>query len=150
MLLFRCSVMSNSLQLHGLQHVRLPCPYLSLAVYSNWCPLSLWCHPTVSSSVAPFSCLQPFPSSESFPMSQLFTTDGQNIGASATALPVNVQGWFPLELTSLVSLLSKGLSRSFLFLFFFFFCKISVEGPIHCWVMCMDVEWILINESVQT
>ena len=113
-MLFRCSVVSNSLQLHGLQHVRLLCPSLSLGVCSNSCPLSWWYHPTVSSSVAPFSSfLQPFLSSESFPMSQLFTSGGQSIGASAAALPMNIQGWFPLGLIGLISFLSKGLSWVF-------------------------------------
>ena len=79
-------------------------------VGSNSCPLSWWCHPNISSSV---SCLQSFPASRSFPMSQLFTLGGQSIGASASVLPMNVQGWFPLGLTTLISLLSKGLSRVF-------------------------------------
>ena len=102
--------------LHGLQHSRLPCPSLSPWVYSNSCPLSRWCYPTNSSSVIPFSfCLQSFPASGSFPMSQFFTTGGQSIGASASAsvLPVNIQGWFPLRWAGLISLLTKGLSRVF-------------------------------------
>ena len=84
--------------------------------YSNSCPSSRWCHPTISSSVFPFSsCLQSFPGSGSFPMSQLFASGGQNIGASALAsvLLLNIQGWFPLQLTGLVSLQSKGFSRVF-------------------------------------
>ena len=82
---------------------------------SNSCPLSWWCHPTVSSSVIPFSCLQSFPASGSFSMNQLFTSGGQSIGASASAsvLPMNIQYWFPLGLTDLISLQSKGLSRVF-------------------------------------
>ena len=87
-----------------------------LPVYSNSCPLSWWCHPTISSSVTSFSsCLQSFPASGSFPMSWLFASGGQNIGASASAsaLSVTIQGWFPLGLTRLISLLSKGLSRVF-------------------------------------
>ena len=81
---------------------------------SNSCPLSQWCHPTISSSVATFSsCPQSFPASGSFPMSWLFTSGGQSIRASASVLPVNIQGWFPLRLTGLISLLSKGLSRVF-------------------------------------
>ena len=110
--LFSHPVMSNSLQPHGLQHTRLPCPSLSPAVCSNSCPLSLWCHPTISSSVTPFSfCLQSFPASWSFLMSQ----PSQSIGASASAsvLPVSRQSWFPLGLTGLISLQSKGLSRVF-------------------------------------
>ena len=78
---------------HGLQHTRLPCPSLSPRVCSNSCPLSHWCHPTISSSVAPFSCPQSFPASGSVPMSQLFTSGGQSIGTSASApvLPMNIQ-----------------------------------------------------------
>ena len=83
---------------------------------SNSCPSSLWCHPTTSSSVTLFSsCLQSFPASQSFPMSWLFASGGQSIGASASAsvLAMNIQGWFPLGLTDLIALLSKGLSRVF-------------------------------------
>ena len=108
--MFSSSVMSDSLQPHGLQHTRLHFPSPSPGVCSNSCPLSWWGHPTISSSVAPFSsCLQPFPASESFPMSQLFTSGGQSIGVSASAsvLPMNIQDWFPLGLTGLISLLSK-------------------------------------------
>ena len=107
---------SDSLQLHGLQGPKLPCPSLSPRVYSNWCPLSQWCYPTMSSSAAPFSsCLQSFPASGSFPMSQFFTAGGQTMGvsASATVLPMNIQDWFPLEWTGWISLQSKGLSRVF-------------------------------------
>ena len=93
---------------------RVPCPSLSSGVYSNSCPLSWWCHPTISSSTAPFfSCLQSFPTSGFFPMSQLFTSGGQSIGASASVLPLNIQSWFPLGWSGLISLLSKGLSRVF-------------------------------------
>ena len=114
LLLFSCSDMSNSLQPHGLQHTRLPCPSPSSGVCSNPCPLSRWCHPTISSSVVPLSsCLQSFPASGSFPVSQLFISDGLSIGASVSVLPINIQGWFPLGLTGLISLLSKGLSRVF-------------------------------------
>ena len=108
--------MSNSLWLHELQHTRLLCPSLSPGVCSNSCPLSWGCHPTISSLVALFSaCPQSFPASGSFLMSRLFTSGGQNIGmsASASVLPMNIQGWFPLGLTGLVSLLSKRLSRVF-------------------------------------
>ena len=109
-------VMSDSLWCHGLQHVRLPCPSPTPRVYSNSCPLSWWCHPTISSSVTPFSsCLQSFSASGYFPMSQFFTSGGQSIGVSALAsvLPMNIQDWFPLGLTGLISLLSKGLSKIF-------------------------------------
>ena len=108
--------MSNSFQPHELQRTSLLCPSLSSWACSNSCPLSQWCHPTISSFVVPFSsCFQSFPASGSFPMSQFFTSSGQNIGASASAsvLPMNTQDWFPLGLTGLISLLSKGLSRVF-------------------------------------
>ena len=83
-------------------------------VCSNLCPSSWWCHQTISSSVTPFSsCLQAFPASRSFPMSQLFAAGGQSIGASASARPVNIQGWLPLGLAGFIFLLSKGLSRVF-------------------------------------
>ena len=86
--------MSNSLPVHGLQHARLPCSSLSPGVCSYSCPLSRWCHPTISSSVSPFSsCPQSFPASGSFPISRLFASCGQRIGASASVLPINIQGW---------------------------------------------------------
>ena len=113
---FSRSVMSDSLQLDGLQYARLPCPSPTPRACSNSCPLSRWCHANISSSVIPFSsCLQSFPASGSFPMSQLYASDGQSIRASASApvLPMNIQSWFPLGLTCLISLLSKGLSRVF-------------------------------------
>ena len=113
---FSCSVVSNSLWPHGLQHARLPCPSTTPGACSNLCPLSQWCHPTISSSVVPFSsCLQSFSASRSFPMSQFFASGGQSIGVSASAsvLPMNIQDWFPLGLTSLISSQSKGLSRVF-------------------------------------
>ena len=99
LLLFSHSVVSNSLRLHGLQHAMLPCPSLSPGVCSNSCPLSQWCHPTISSSVIPFSCLQFFPGSGSFLMSQFFVSGGQSIGAPASAsiLPMNTQNLFPLQ-----------------------------------------------------
>ena len=104
LLLFNCSVVSNSLQPHGLQQARLPCPSPSPRACSNSCSLSWWCHPTLSSSVIPFSsCLQSFPASGSFPMSQLFPSDGQSVGASASILPMNIKGWSPLEWTGLTS-----------------------------------------------
>ena len=115
-LLFSCSVVANSLWPHGLQHTRPPCPSPTPIVYSNSCPLSQWCHPTISSSVVPFSsCPQSLPASGSFPMSQLFATGGQSIGVSALAsvLRINIQDWFPLGLTDLIFLLSKGVSRVF-------------------------------------
>ena len=107
--------MSNSLRPRGLQHTRLPCPSLPSGACSNSCPLSWWCHLTISSSVTPFSsCPQYFPASGSFPMSQLFTLGGQIIAASASAsvLPMSIQDWFPFGLTGLISLLSKGSQES--------------------------------------
>ena len=114
--LFSCSIMFNCLQPHGLQNTRLPCPSPSSRACSNSCPSSQWCHPTISSSVVPLSsCLQSFPASGSFLMSWLFTSDGQIIGVSASAsvLPMNIQDWFPLGLTDLISLLCKWLSGVF-------------------------------------
>ena len=110
---FSLSVESDSSLPHGLQHSRPPCPLPSPRVYSNACPLSRWCHPTISSSVVPFSCLQFFPASGSFQMSQFFTLDDQSIGVSASAsvLPMNIQDWFPLGWTGWNSLQSKGPSR---------------------------------------
>ena len=114
MLWLSCSVVFNSLWPHGLKHTRLPCPSLSPRVCPNLWPLSQWCHPTISPSVIPFSsCLQSFPASGSFPMSQLFTLGSWNFGASASVLPMNIQGWFPLGLAGLISLQFKELSRLF-------------------------------------
>ena len=113
---FSRSGVSDSLHTHGLQHARPPCPSPTPGVYSNSCPLSPWCHPTISSSVVPFSsCLQSFPASGSFQMSQFFASGGQSIGVSASAsvLPMYIQDWFPLGWTGWISLQSKGLSRVF-------------------------------------
>ena len=100
---------------HGMHHARLPCPSSSPRTCSNSCPLSRWCHPTISSSVTFSSCPQSFPASGSFPVSPLFTSCGQSIGASAliSVLPMNIQDWFPSGLTGLISLKSKGFSRVF-------------------------------------
>ena len=116
MLLFSCSVVSNSLQPCRLQHTRLPCPSLSPGVFSNSGvvsrPLSQWCYLTFSSSATLFSFwLQSFPGSGSFPMSWLFASRGQRIGLSVSVLLMNIQGWLPLGLTGLISLQSKELSR---------------------------------------
>ena len=112
-LLFSCSVVSNSLWPHELQHARHHCSSLSPGVYSRSCPWSRWCHPTILSSVAPFSCPQSFPASQSFQVSHLFASGGQSFRASASTsvLPVNIQDLFPLGLIGLISLWSKGLSR---------------------------------------
>ena len=113
---FSRSVVSDSLRSHESQHARPPCPSPTPRVHSDSYPTSLWCHPTISSSVVPFSsCPQSLPASESFPMSQLFAWDGQRTGASALAsfLPKKSQGWSPLGWTGWISLQSKGLSRVF-------------------------------------
>ena len=113
-LLFRCPVMSDSLWPHGLQHTRPLCPSQSPKGCPSSCPLHQWCHPAISSSDALF-CSQSFPASRTFPMSWLFTSGGQNTGASASAsfLPVSIQGLFPLRLTGLISLPSKKVSGVF-------------------------------------
>ena len=111
---FSHSVMFNSLRPHVLQHARLPGLSPTPGDCSNSCALSQWCHPTISSSVVPFSsCLHSFPASGTFPVSQFFASSGQSIGASASALafPMNIQDWFSLGLTGLISLQPKELSR---------------------------------------
>ena len=113
---FSRSVMSDSLWPHEPQHARLLCPSPTPGAHPNSCPLSQWCHPTISSSVVPFSsCTQSFPASGSFQMSQLLVSSGQSIGVSASTsdLPMNTQDWSPLGWTSWISLQSKGLSRVF-------------------------------------
>ena len=110
---FSLSVMSNSLHPHRVQHAMPPCPPTPRAC-SNSCPSSWWCHPTISSSIVSFSsCLQSSPASGSFPMSQFLASGGQSIEASVSVLPKNIQDWFPLGLTGLISLQFKGLSRVF-------------------------------------
>ena len=113
---FSHSVVSDSLQPHEPQHASPPCSSPTPGVDSNSCPLSQWCHPSISASVVPVSsCPQSFPASESFLMSQLFTSGGQNTGVSASTsvLPMNTQDWSPLGWTGWISLQSKGLSRVF-------------------------------------
>ena len=112
------SVVQSCLTLrpHGLQHARPPCPSSTPGAYSNSCPLSQWCHPTIPSSVIPFfSWLHSFPASGSFQMSQLFASGGQSIGVSASTsvFPMNIQDWFPLGWTGWISLQSKELLRVF-------------------------------------
>ena len=114
--LFCCSVAkSDSLWPHRLKHTRLLCPPLSPRICSSSCPLRWWCYLTISFAAAFFFCPQSFPALGSFPISQLFKSGGQSIGASASAsvLPMNIQDWFPLGLTGLISLQSKGLSSVF-------------------------------------
>ena len=113
---FRCSVVSDSLRPQEPQHTRPPCPSPTPRACSNSCPLNRWCHPTISFSVIPFSsCLQSFPESGSFPMSPFCASGSQSIGVSASApvLPMNIQGWFSLRLTSLSFSQSKGFLRIF-------------------------------------
>ena len=113
---FSYSVVSDSLQPHELQHTRPPCPSPTPGVHSNSCPLSRWCHPTISSSVVPLSsCPQSCPASGSFLKSQLFTSGGQSIAVSTSAsvLPMNIQDWSALGWTGWISWQSKGLSRVF-------------------------------------
>ena len=142
---FSHSVMSNSLQSHGLQHARPLCPSPAPGVYPNSCPLSRWCLPTISSSVVPFFFLLPsiFPASWSFPVSQFFTSGGQNIGASASAsvFPLNIHYSFPFGLTGWISLQSKGLSRVFsnttVHKHQFFSTQLSLQSNshIHTWLL---------------
>ena len=141
---FSCSVVSDSLRPHEPQHTRFPCPSPTPRVYPNSCPLSWWCHPTISSSVVPFSpCLQSFPASGSFQMSQLFSSAGQSIGVSASAsvLPMNIHVWFPLRWTGWISLQSKGHSRVFFnttvqkHQFFSTQLSLSSNSHIHTWLM---------------
>ena len=111
---FSRSVMSDSLRHHGLPQDRPPCTSPTPGVYSNSYPSSRWCHPTISSSVIPVSShLQSFSASGAFQMSQFFTSGGHSVETSASVLPMNIQDWFPLRWTGLISLQSKGLSRVF-------------------------------------
>ena len=113
---FSCSVVSDSLQPHELQHGRPPCPSPTSRVHSDSCPSNWWWHPAISPSVVPFSsCPQSLPASGSFPVSQLFSWGGQSTGVSASAsvLSINTQTWSPLGWTGWISLQSKGLSRVF-------------------------------------
>ena len=142
LLFFSHWVVSSSLPLRGLQHTMLPCPSLSPRAYSNSCLLSRWCHPTISTSVVPFSsCSQSFPASGSFPVSPFLASGGQSIGGSASVLPMNIQDWFPLRLTGLVSLPSKGLLRVFSNTTFqkhqFFSARLSLwsNSHIHTWLL---------------
>ena len=139
---FSCSVVPDSLRPHGLQCASPPRPSPAPRAYSNSCPFSQWCHPTVSSSVLSFSShLQSFPASGSFQMSQLFTSGGQSVrvSASTSVLPMNIQVWFPLESTGWICLQSKGLSRVFSntmvqkHLFFGAQLSLQSNSHIHTW-----------------
>ena len=147
-------MVSSSLWPHEPQHARPPCPSPTPGVYSNSCPLNRYCHPTISYSVIPFSSrLQSFPASVSFQMSQFFTSGGQSIGisASASVLPVNIQNWFPLGLTGLISLQSKGLLRIFsnttVQKYQFFGAELSLSSTSHIHTWPLDVQnvhmWLL-------
>ena len=148
---FSSSVVSESLQPHGLQHARPPCPSPTPRVYSDSCPLSQWCHPIISSSVIPFcSCPQSFSASGSFQMSQLFAWGGQSIGVSASTLvlPMNTQDWFPSGWTAWISLQSKGLSRVFsnttVQKHQFFGAELSLwsNSHIHTWLLEKPQPWL--------
>ena len=135
---FSHSVVCDSLQSHGLQHTRLPCPSPTPRAYSNSCPSSWWCHPNILFSVTPFSsCLQSFSASGSFLMSQFFASGGKSIGVSTSAsvLPMNTQDWFPLGWTGWILLLFKGLSRVFsnttVQMHQFFDTQVSLESNSH-------------------
>ena len=148
---FSRSVVSDSLRPHELQHPRSPCPSPTPRVHPNPCPLSWWCHPTISSSVFPFSsCPQSFPESRSFQMNQLFSSGGQSIGVSASAsvLPMNTQDWSPLGWTGWISVQSKGLSRVFsnttVQKHQFFSAQLSSQSNshIHTWPLEKPQPWI--------
>ena len=146
---FSCSVMSDSLRPNVLQHARPPCPSPTPRIYWNSCPLSQWCHPTISSSVVPVSsCPQSLPASGSFQMSQLFAWSGQSIGVSASAsvLPVNTQDWSPLGWTGWISLQSKGLSSVFSTIQKrqFFSAQLSLwsNSHIHTWPLGKPQPWL--------
>ena len=132
---------------HELQHTRSPCPSPTPRVYPNSCPLSWWCYPTISFSLAPFSsCPQSFLASGSFPMSRLFASGGHIIGASALVLLMSILGWFPLGLTDLISLQSKGLSRVFsstiIWKHQFFSAQPSLwsNSHIHTWLLSLLIK----------
>ena len=149
---FSHSVMCDSLWPHGLQHARLPCPPSTPRACSNSCPSCWWCHPTILSSVVPFSsCLQSFPASGSFPMNQFFESGGQSIGVwvSASFLPMNIQDWFPLGLTGLISWQSKGLSRVFsnttVQKHQFFSVQLSLWSNLHIHTWLLEKPWFWLN-----
>ena len=149
---FSHSVMTISLQPHGLQHARFPCPSPTLGIYSNSYPLSWWCHPTISSSVVPFSsCLLSFPASGSFPMSQFFAAGDRSTGVSASTsvLPMNTQDWSPLGWTGWISLQSKGLSRVFsnttVQKHQFFSTQFSLCSNFHIHIWLLEKTWLWLD-----
>ena len=152
---FSHSVVSDSLWPHEPQHARPTYPSQTPGVYPNPCPLSQWCHPTISSSVIPFSCPQSFPATGSFQMSQFFASGGQSIrvSASASVLPMNTQDWFPLGWTGWISLQSKGLSRVFSNTIVqkhqFFGAQLSLysNSHIHTWLLEKPLEYFNLLET---
>ena len=149
------SFVSDSLRPHGLQHVRLPWPSPTSRAYSNSCPLSQWCHPTISSSVIVFSsCLQSFTVTGSFPMSQFFTSGSQSIGVSASAsgLPMNIQDWFPLGWTGWISLQSKRLSIVFSSTVVqkhqFFSTQLSLQSKSHIHIWLLEKTKLSLDETL--
>ena len=152
---FSHSVIFDSLWPHELQHTRPPCPSPTSGVHPNSCPLSHWCHSTISSSVVPFSSFpQSFPVSGSFQMSQLFASGGQNIGVSASAsvLPMNIQDWFPLRWTCWISLQSKGLSRVFsnttVQKHQFFGAQLSIRSNSHIHTWPLEKPWLWLGRPL--
>ena len=147
---FSHSVVSDSLQSHGLKNARLACPSPTPGACSNSCPSSWWCNWTILSSVVPFSCLQSFPASGSFQMCQFFTSGGQSTGVSASTsvLPKNIQDWFPLGLSGLISIQSKALSRVFsnttVQKHQFFSAQLSLwsKSHIHVWLVEKPHLWL--------
>ena len=148
LLQFSCSVMSDSLWPYGLQHARLPCLSPTPGAYSNSCPSSRWCYPTISSSVVPFSHLQYFPASGSFSVSQFLASGGQSIGVSAPAsvLPMNIQDWFRWGWTGWISLQSKRLSRVFsnttVKKHQFFSAQLSLQSNSHIHTWPLEKQWL--------
>ena len=151
---FSRSVVSDSLRPRGLQNAKFPCPSPTPRTYSNSCLSSRWCHPTISCSVIPFSsCLQSFPASGSFPRSQFFASGGQSIGISAlaSAFPMNIQDWFPLGLTGLISFLSKGLSRVFsttVQKHQFFSIQLSLRSNSHIYTWLLEKSYLWLNRPL--
>ena len=147
---FNCSVTSDFATLHRLQHTRPPCPSPTPRFYSNSCPLSQWCHPTILSSVIPFSSrLQSFPASGSFQMSQFFASGSQSIGVSTSisVLPMNTQDESPLGWTGWISLQAKGLSKVFnttVQKHQFFDTQLSLQSNshIHTWLLEKPKLWL--------
>ena len=143
---FSCSVVSNSLRPHELQHARLPCPSPTPGTCSNSYPLSQWCYPTISSPVVPFSsCLQSFPESGSFPMSQFFASDGQSIGVSVSVIPMNIQDWFPFRIHWFDLLVVQGTFKSLLR---HYSSKASVLWPSAFFIVQLSHLYVTIGKAI--